>query len=80
MTHKEAVERLKELAAGRAWCLTHATGSYYPNNVDINAYIAGVGHGDGAVTYSGAIKGMEKALEEPPPDEIPDEAPEASHE
>ena len=64
MTHKEAVERLKELAAGRAWCLTHATGSYYTHgNVCINAYIENVGQGDGAVTYSGAIEGMENYSE-----------------
>jgi len=80
MTHKEAVERLKELAGSRAWCLTHATASYYLGNVDINAYIAGVGHCDGAVTYSGAIKGMEILLEGNAPEGIPDEAPEASHE
>ena len=75
MKHMEAVERLKELANGRAWALEHEIASFLPESIKISAYIDGIGHCFGP-TYALAIGGIEYVLEIKKKEVVPDPAPE----
>lgn len=64
MTFNDAYEELENLADGRPFSLQYERASYIPT-VEIIAYIEGVGHGKGQVTYQGAIDNMRIILSEP---------------
>lgn len=61
ITHKEAVEEMKKLAAGRAWAFQYEVASYY-RNPQIHGYIAGIGHAQPSSTYAGAINNVRMML------------------
>ncbi len=72
MTHAEAVQELRAMAAGKVCSLQYETADYYEGGYQIEAYIESYGH-VAARTYRGAIEMMVIKMRDMHREELPPE-------